>query len=120
MYIVVAKGKKAPKKDKKVGKVGDGATTFQCIAGPATFTGLGFEEAGLSRIGLLAPATENLHAANVRLERSFAGRQDQVRRPIRHSIDLRKTREGNFILKRALAETSPRPQGCGRGQSGRG
>ena len=35
MHIVVAKDKKAPKKDKKVGKVGDGATTLQCIAGPA-------------------------------------------------------------------------------------
>ena len=35
MRIVVAKDKKTPKKDKKVGKVGDGATTFQCIAGPA-------------------------------------------------------------------------------------
>ena len=34
MYIVVAK-------DKKVGKLGDRATTFQCIAGPATFTWLG-------------------------------------------------------------------------------
>ena len=35
------KRQESPKKDKKVGKVGDGATTFQRIAGPATFKWLG-------------------------------------------------------------------------------
>ncbi len=59
MYIVVAK-------DKTVGKVGDGATTFQCIAGPATFTWLGFKQAAPFRTGVPAPATENLGVANDR------------------------------------------------------